>query len=145
PDLATADYVSDRVTVLRNNPDNTVTTLATPATASTPRPLAVGAFDRVRATDSATAAPGSTREGAPQHGTLTLAADGSFSYRPHPDFVGSDSFTYRAVYETYQSDPETVTITVVAGCRGRPATIEGTSKADELTGTIGADVIAGLG
>jgi large repetitive protein len=32
----------------------------------------------------------------PSHGTLTLNADGSFTYRPEDDFNGSDSFTYRA-------------------------------------------------
>jgi hypothetical protein len=30
------------------------------------------------------------------HGTLTLAADGSFSYVPAKDFTGTDTFTYRA-------------------------------------------------
>ena len=32
----------------------------------------------------------------PQHGMLTLAADGSFVYEPEPNFFGPDSFTYRA-------------------------------------------------
>ena len=32
----------------------------------------------------------------PSHGTLTLNANGSFSYTPAADFTGSDSFTYRA-------------------------------------------------
>lgn len=30
------------------------------------------------------------------HGTLTLGRDGSFSYRPDPDFNGNDAFTYVA-------------------------------------------------
>ncbi|HXT60717.1 MAG TPA: Ig-like domain-containing protein, partial [Pirellulales bacterium] len=30
------------------------------------------------------------------HGTLTLRADGSFSYSPNPDFQGVDQFTYKA-------------------------------------------------
>jgi VCBS repeat-containing protein len=33
---------------------------------------------------------------APSHGTLTLAADGSFLYEPDPDYVGADEFSYRA-------------------------------------------------
>src|SRR5690606_13599028 len=32
----------------------------------------------------------------PQHGSLTLNADGSFTYTPEADFNGVDSFTYRA-------------------------------------------------
>jgi hypothetical protein len=32
----------------------------------------------------------------PSHGSLTLNANGSFSYTPAADFAGSDSFTYRA-------------------------------------------------
>ncbi len=32
----------------------------------------------------------------PQHGTLTLNADGSFVYRPNANYVGADEFTYRA-------------------------------------------------
>ncbi len=34
--------------------------------------------------------------GGPEHGTLQLLGDGSFSYAPNADFAGSDSFTYRA-------------------------------------------------
>ena len=32
----------------------------------------------------------------PSHGTLTLNANGSFTYTPAANFNGSDSFTYRA-------------------------------------------------
>jgi hypothetical protein len=32
----------------------------------------------------------------PAHGTLTLNADGSFTYKPVANFVGADSFTYQA-------------------------------------------------
>jgi hypothetical protein len=32
----------------------------------------------------------------PAHGTLTLKADGSFTYTPAANFVGTDSFTYQA-------------------------------------------------
>src|SRR5204863_6565819 len=31
----------------------------------------------------------------PAHGTLTLNADGSFTYQPAADFNGADAFTYR--------------------------------------------------
>ena len=46
------------------------------------------------------------------HGELTLNPDGSFTYTPDPDFVGTDTFTYTASDGTNVSDPTTVTITV---------------------------------
>jgi VCBS repeat-containing protein len=48
----------------------------------------------------------------PDHGSLSLNPNGSFTYQPDPDFFGSDSFTYRASDGTAQSDPVTVTISV---------------------------------
>ena len=49
---------------------------------------------------------------APSHGTLTLNADGSFTYTPDANFAGSDSFTYSANDGVNQSTAA-VTITVV--------------------------------
>ena len=46
------------------------------------------------------------------NGTLSLNADGSFTYTAHPDFHGLDTFTYRADDGQALSDPATVTITV---------------------------------
>jgi VCBS repeat-containing protein len=50
----------------------------------------------------------------PSHGTLTLNANGSFSYTPAANYNGPDSFTYRASDGTAQSNEATVTITVTA-------------------------------
>ena len=46
------------------------------------------------------------------HGTLTLAADGSFTYNPAADFHGVDSFTYKANDGTADSAAVTVTLTI---------------------------------
>ena len=46
------------------------------------------------------------------NGTLTLNADGSFSYTPNAGFTGTDSFSYSASDSYAMSAPATVTITV---------------------------------
>ena len=46
------------------------------------------------------------------HGTLTLNANGSFTYIPAKNFTGSDSFTYKAKDATAFSNVVTVTIKV---------------------------------
>jgi hypothetical protein len=50
----------------------------------------------------------------PEHGTLDLASDGTFSYSPDSGFFGNDSFTFRATDGTTLSNSATVTITVVS-------------------------------
>jgi trimeric autotransporter adhesin len=49
----------------------------------------------------------------PDHGTLALNADGSFTYTPDAGFVGTDSFTYQAKDGVDDSAVTTVTITVL--------------------------------
>ncbi len=49
---------------------------------------------------------------APEHGTLDLNADGSFTYTPDPDFNREDSFTYLATDGELSSEVVTVFITV---------------------------------
>ncbi|MDD2310753.1 MAG: Ig-like domain-containing protein [Desulfuromonadaceae bacterium] len=48
------------------------------------------------------------------HGTLTLNSNGSFAYTPLANYVGSDSFTYRASDGTINSNIATVTVTVTS-------------------------------
>ena len=48
----------------------------------------------------------------PAGGTLTLNADGSFTYEPDQDFFGTDVFIYKANDGTLDSNLATVTITV---------------------------------
>jgi M6 family metalloprotease-like protein/uncharacterized repeat protein (TIGR02543 family) len=46
------------------------------------------------------------------HGTLTLNSDGSFAYAPAADFIGTDSFTYKANDSAADSNTVTVTLKV---------------------------------
>jgi large repetitive protein len=51
----------------------------------------------------------------PDHGEVTLAEDGSFTYTPDAGWSGTDSFTYTANDGTADSGPATVMITVIEG------------------------------
>jgi len=66
---------------------------------------------------------------APAHGSMTLNADGSFTYTPTPGYRGPDSFTYRAVTATGTSEPATVTLLVNA----RPVAVGDAYVVDEDT------------
>ena len=48
----------------------------------------------------------------PANGSVTVNADGTFSYTPNANFNGTDSFTFTANDGTVDSAPATVTITV---------------------------------
>ncbi len=48
----------------------------------------------------------------PSNGTLSLNADGSFTYAPFENYFGSDSFTYKADDGAFDSNTATVTIIV---------------------------------
>ena len=48
----------------------------------------------------------------PAHGSVTVAADGGFTYTPGPDFFGSDSFTFTVQDGRGGSDSGTITLTV---------------------------------
>ncbi|WEG13455.1 Ig-like domain-containing protein [Pullulanibacillus sp. KACC 23026] len=48
----------------------------------------------------------------PSHGTLSLNADGTFSYTPDANYNGKDAFTYKANDGVLNSDVQTVTIDV---------------------------------
>jgi VCBS repeat-containing protein len=117
PDFAVASFNSDTVSVRLNT---TVTNQAPTAVADTystgeDTALTVNA-PGVLANDSdpdgnaLSAVPGS----GPSHGTLTLNANGSFSYTPAADYHGTDSFTYRVSDGSLTSNLATVTITLNA-------------------------------
>ena len=50
----------------------------------------------------------------PAHGTLTLNANGSYTYTPTANYNGTDSFTYRVSDGSLNSNTATVSITITA-------------------------------
>ena len=70
----------------------------------------------------------------PDHGTLALNPDGSFTYTPAANFNGTDTFTYRASDGSVVSTPATVTITV------RPGNSNPVAVADARTVRQGHDL-----
>jgi VCBS repeat-containing protein len=92
-------------------------------------------FPSVLANDSApgTAALSAVLLEGPAHGSLTLDANGSFSYRPDADYNGSDSFTYRAFNGKDYSDPATVELTIAAVNDAPVATADSASVAEDTS------------
>ncbi len=78
----------------------------------------------------------------PVHGTLTLNANGSFTYTPAANFNGTDSLTYHASDGSLTSDPATVTITVTAVNDAPTLAVApgGTCGSNDRSGTINLTV-----
>jgi hypothetical protein len=72
----------------------------------------------------------------PVHGTIALNGDGSFTYAPAANFLGTDSFSYQASDGQDISTVATVTITV-----GQPPTAQGDSYIVEENSSL----VAGAG
>ncbi|MGE2832750.1 Ig-like domain-containing protein [Mycobacterium sp. SMC-4] len=74
----------------------------------------------------------------PAHGTLTLNADGTFTYTPTADYNGTDSFTYTAGDGTAASTTATVIVTVKPVNDAPVATDDAytTNEDTELTGNV---------
>ena len=73
----------------------------------------------------------------PMHGTLTLRADGSFTYKPNLGYNGPDSFTYQATDGALASNTATVALT--AGANTPPVAVADAATTDE---DVAVDVAA---
>ena len=112
-----------------------------PLTVAAPGPLA-GATDADGDALTAVLVTG------PAHGTLTLGADGSYTYTPDADFSGTDSFTYAASDRTALSNPVTITFLVSAAALPPVTPVAGELPAtgSDPAGPLGlAALIAGAG
>ncbi len=75
-------------------------------------------------------------------GTLSLAADGGFTYDPDPGFTGSDSFTYQATDGSDPSGTTTVTIDVTNAAATTAPDAYAASKNNLLTIPAASGVLA---
>ncbi|MCA1245681.1 Ig-like domain-containing protein, partial [Massilia sp. MS-15] len=79
------------------------------------------------------------------HGTVSVAVDGGYTYVPHPDFHGSDSFSYTVSDGKGGSNTYTVTVEVAprndlpVGADGTIATSEDTAVSGPLPTASDAD------
>jgi VCBS repeat-containing protein len=72
-------------------------------------------------------------ESQPNNGTLTLNANGSYTYTPNANFNGTDSFTYKATDGGLDSNTATVAITVTPVGTSAPM-VTSVSPLDQATG-----------
>jgi VCBS repeat-containing protein len=77
------------------------------------------------------------------NGTVILNANGSFSYSPNPDFVGTDGFTYRAKDGLSESGVATVSITVTAVNQAPLAVNDVYSTPEDTMLVVGAPGVLG--
>jgi len=75
------------------------------------------------------------------HGTLVLAADGTFTYTPSANYHGTDSFTYHAYDGALSSGVVTATITVTS-IEDVPVAVNDTVSTDEDVILNGNSVLA---
>ena len=106
---STAATVNLTVTAVNDAPvatgDSYTTTRDVPLTVSGPGLLA-------NDTDVDSANLTATKVTDPAHGTVTVNANGSFTYTPNANYSGADSFTYRVSDGTAASAAATVSLTV---------------------------------
>jgi VCBS repeat-containing protein len=82
---------------------------------------------------------GLAENGGPAHGAVTINPDGSYSYTPNPDFVGTDSFTYSVSDGNGGTTLGTISVTVT-NTNDAPTTSSATVAGQE-DGTIAGQVI----
>ena len=124
PDLAIANRNSDSVSVLLNSTNRAPVAVDDTYETDEDAALDVAApgvlgNDGDLDGDDLTVSPVS----GPEHGTLTLDDDGSFTYQPEADYNGPDAFTYTVSDGSFDSNAATVTLSVTAATtRLTPAT-----------------------
>jgi len=134
-----SDLLVDKVSITSSTPGPTntaPTAVADNYSATKNIALVVNAATGVLANDTDPEANPLTAvvDSQPGHGTVTLAANGSFTYTPANNYTGPDSFTYHAFDGLLASNIVTVSLTVNPPA---PATFaNGSFELDEASWTI---------
>src|SRR5206468_2944077 len=83
------------------------------------------------------------RVSSPTHGSLTLNSDGNFSYVPAANYLGSDSFTYKANDGQADSGIATVSITIT-GVNDAPVAVNDsfTTAEDSALNVVASGVLS---
>jgi VCBS repeat-containing protein len=128
------------VTVSSTPPPTPPTASPDSYTATSGSALVVPAATGVLANDSrgSGGALTATLVGTVSHGTLSLAADGSFTYTPTSGYTGTDAFTYTAKNDAGTSATTTATITVTSA-PGSSGKVAGFWRMEETSGTTAVD------
>jgi Ca2+-binding RTX toxin-like protein len=103
------------VTIYVNNVNEAPSAVSHSYTAFKNEELAVGApgvLEGASDPEGNAVTAGLAANGGPQHGQLWLNPDGSFTYEPKRDYLGPDSFTFRAFDGVFYSAPTTISVTV---------------------------------
>src|SRR6202008_3076101 len=79
----------------------------------------------------------------PAHGTLTLHANGGFTYTPAANYNGADSFTYKVNDGTLDSNVATVTIAVTAVADAPVAANDSYTTDEDTALTVAAPGVLG--
>src|SRR5207249_501527 len=79
----------------------------------------------------------------PTHGTLSLSANGSFTYTPAANYNGSDSFTYKASDGQAFSNVATVSLTITPVNDPPVAADDSGSTAEDTPLTVSAPGVLG--
>ncbi|KQS15517.1 S-layer family protein [Frigoribacterium sp. Leaf186] len=114
--------------------------VADQGTATAGRPLSVDAAKGLLSNDSGTGLTAAL-DGAPRHGDVTVAKDGSYVYTPATGFSGTDAFTYTATDAEGQRSTGIVTIVVVPDAVDDvTSTKAGTAVTVAAPGVLGNDL-----